>query len=310
MTQIRMILGVATALILGTACAYAQGQPDFSKVEIKTTDLGHNTYMLEGQGGNITVGVGSDAVIEVDGEFAPLHDKIQAAVDKISGGKPIKYLINTHFHGDHTGGNGPFHQAGVTIVAHANVARRLRDGSVNGLSGVKTEPVGKDWIPTVTYTEGLELTAGGRNVVVNHPLHAHTDGDSFVYFPDANVVATGDIVSRGPRYPTIDYANGGSLNGIIAGVETYIRMGNGETKYVPGHGPLTSRAELQQYHDMLEKVRDKVTAEIQAGKTEDQAVADKPLAEIGAALHSTQMIDDNMVRMSYRSLLGAPANPA
>jgi glyoxylase-like metal-dependent hydrolase (beta-lactamase superfamily II) len=310
MTPFRMMLSIAAALAVSVAGAYAQGQPDFSKVEIKTTDLGHDTYMLEGQGGNVIVAVGSDAVIEVDGEFAPLHDKIKAAVDKVSGGKPIKYLINTHFHGDHTGGNGPFHRDGTIIVAQANVAKRLEDGSVNGLSGVRTNAVGKDWIPGLTYSEGLELTAGGRHAAVNHPLHAHTDGDSFVNFADANVIATGDIVSRGPRYPTIDYANGGSLNGIIATVEAYIRMGNAETKYVPGHGPLTTRAELQQYHDMLEKVRDQVTAEIQAGKSEDQAVADKPLAGIGATLHSTQVLDDNEVRMAYRSLMGAPANPA
>jgi glyoxylase-like metal-dependent hydrolase (beta-lactamase superfamily II) len=303
-------VALAGAVSLLAVAAYGQGQ-DFSKVEIKTTPLGNNTYMLEGQGGNVVAAVGTDGVIQVDGEFAPLHDKIKAAVDKVSGGKPIKYLINTHFHGDHTGGNGPFHKDGTTIVAHRNLALRLEHGSTNGLSGNKTAPVEKDWIPTQTYTtEGLQLMVGGQSVMVNHPASAHTDTDSYVLFQNANVIATGDTVSLGNRYPTIDYSNGGSLNGIIATVETYLRMGNDQTKYVPGHGPLASKADIQKYHDMLVQVRDAVQAEIKAGKTEEQALAAKPLAKIGAGLGTNQMTDDNMVKMSYRSLKGAKVNPA
>jgi glyoxylase-like metal-dependent hydrolase (beta-lactamase superfamily II) len=247
----------------------------------------------------------------VDGEFAPLHDKIKAAVAKVSGGKPVKYLINTHFHGDHTGGNGPFARDGITIVAHRNLAMRLEHGSTNGLSGAKTAPAEKDAIPKQTYTtEGLQLAVQGQSAMVNHPASAHTDTDSYVYFAAANVISCGDTVSLGERYPTIDYANGGSLNGIISTVETYIKMGDDQTKYVPGHGPLASKADLQKYHDMLVGVRDAIQAEIKAGKTEDQALADKPLAKIGAMVHTNQMTDDNMVKMSYRSLKGAKANPA
>ena len=303
-------IAFAAAVSVAATMAYAQGQ-DFSKVEIKTTPLGNNVYMLEGQGGNVIVAVGQDAVIQVDGEFAPLHDKIKAAVDKVSGGKPIKYLINTHFHGDHTGGNGPFAKDGTTIVAHRNLAMRLQHGSTNGLSGQKTAPVEAGWIPKQTYTtEGLQLAVQGQAVMVNHPASAHTDTDSYVYFANGNVIACGDTVSLGERYPTIDYANGGSINGIITTVATYIKMGDDSTKYVPGHGPLATKADIQRYHDMLVRVRDAVQAEIKAGKTEDQAIADKPLAQIGAQLKTTQMIDDNMVKMVYRSLKGAKANPA
>jgi glyoxylase-like metal-dependent hydrolase (beta-lactamase superfamily II) len=304
------LAGLAAAVSMIAVGAYAQGQ-DFSKVEIKSTPLGNNTYMLEGQGGNVIVAVGRDAVIQVDGEFAPLHDKIKAEVDKLSGGKPIKYLINTHFHGDHTGGNGPFHKDGTTIVAHRNLALRLQHGSTNGLSGQKTAPVEKDAIPTRTYTDtGLQLMVQGQTVMVNHPASAHTDTDSYVYFAESNVIATGDTVSLGNRYPTIDYSNGGSLNGIIATVDTYLRMGNDSTKYVPGHGPLATKADIQKYHDMLISVRDAIQGEIKAGKSEDQAIADKPLAKIGADLKTPQMVDDNMVKMAYRSLKGAKKNPA
>ena len=302
---------LAAAVSLFAASAYAQGQPDFSKVEMKVTPLGNNVYMLEGQGGNITAAVGDDGVIQVDGEFAPLHDKIKAAVDKVSGGKPIKYLVNTHFHGDHTGGNAPFAKDGTTIVAHQNLALRLEHGSTNGMSGAKTAPVEKMAIPTKTYTtEGLQLMVDGQTATVNHPPSAHTDTDSYVYFPRANVIATGDVVSTGERYVTIDYANGGSINGIISTVEIYLKLGNDQTKYVPGHGALATKADIQRYHDMLVRVRDSVQGEIKAGKTEEQALADKPLAPIGAQLHTNQMADDNMVKMVYRSLKGVKANKA
>jgi glyoxylase-like metal-dependent hydrolase (beta-lactamase superfamily II) len=299
------------AACLFAAAAFAQGQPDFSQVQIKSTPLGNNTYMLEGQGGNMVIAVGGDAVIQVDTEFAPLHDKIKAEIDKLSGGKPIKYVINTHFHGDHTGGNGGFAKDGATVVAHRNLALRLEHGSTNGLNGNKTEPAAKDRIPTQTYTtEGQRLMVQGQTAVVQHPRSAHTDTDSYVYFPSANVIACGDIVSLGPRYPTIDYANGGSLEGIISTVETYVRLGNDQTKYVPGHGPLASRADMQRYRDMLVGVRNAVKAQIDMGKTEDQTVAAKPLAAIGMMLGSPQMADDNMVKLAYRSLKGARANPA
>jgi len=172
--------------------------------------------------------------------------------------------------------------------------------------------VAKEAIPTQTYNSeaGPVLTVAGRMAQVGHPPSAHTDTDSWVFFADANVLATGDIVSLGPRYVTIDYANGGSLNGIINTVNNYLAMTNGQTKYVPGHGPLATRADIVRYRDMLTAVRYLVRAEIQAGKTEDQAVADKPLAPVGKILGTTQQLDDAMVRTSYRSLKNTPANPA
>src|SRR5579863_6023253 len=240
--------GLAGAVSLVAVAAYGQGQPDFSKVEMKTTPLGHGLFMLEGQGGNITVACGQDGAIQVDGEFAPLHDKIKAAVGRACGGKPVKYLVNTHFHGDHTGGNANFAKDGITLVAHRNLALRLEHGSTNGLSGAKTAPAEKAAIPAKTYTtEGIQLMVEGQSAFVNHPASAHTDTDSYVYFPAADVIATGDVVSTGDRYVTIDYANGGSINGIISTVETYIRMGDDQTKYVPGHGELATKADVQAY---------------------------------------------------------------
>lgn len=302
--------GLAAAVSIIAVGAYAQGQPDFSKVQIKTTPLGQGLFMLEGQGGNITVACGQDGVIQVDGEFAPLHDKIKAAVDSACGGKPVKYLVNTHFHGDHTGGNAGFAKDGAQIVAHENLKLRLEHGTTNA-NGQKTAPVEKAALPVKTYTtEGVQLMVDGQSAMVNHPKSAHTDTDSYVYFPRANVISTGDVVSTGNRYVTIDYKNGGSINGIISTVETYIRMGNDQTKYVPGHGDLTNKAGLQRYHDQLVEIRDAVQNEIKSGKTEAQAVADHPLAKVGAELHTNQMQDDTMVKAVYQSLKGAKANKA
>jgi cyclase len=309
----RLGFTVAAATTLLASAAFAQQQQNFSQVQIKTTDLGNRTYMLEGQGGNIVVACGDDAVIQVDTEFAPLHDKIKAAIDQACGGKPIKYVVNTHFHGDHTGGNAEFATKDkATIVAHRNLALRLEHGTTNGLSGQHTAPVAKEAIPTETYNSnyGPVLQAGGRTAVVGHPNSAHTDTDSWILFPKANVLAMGDTTSLGSRYPTIDYANGGSINGIIATENAYLAMTNGQTKYVPGHGPLATRADIVRYRDMLTAVRYLVRAEIQANKTEDQAVADKPLAPIGKILGTSQQADDNMVKMVYRSLKNTPANPA
>jgi len=302
--------GLAATVSLIAVGAYAQGQ-NFANVQIKTTPLGHGLFMLEGNGGNITVACGQDGYIQVDGEFAPLHDKIKAAVDRACGGKPIKYLVNTHFHGDHTGGNAGFAQDGAQIVAHENLKLRLEHGSSNGLSGAKTAAVSGGMLPAKTYTtEGIQLMVDGQSAFVNHPKSAHTDTDSYVYFPAADVISTGDVVSTGERYVTIDYANGGSINGIISTVETYIRMGDDQTKYVPGHGELTNKAGVQRYHDLLVRVRDAVQGEIKSGKTEAQAISDHPLAQIGSELHTNQMADDNMVKMVYRSLKGVKANKA
>jgi cyclase len=172
-------LAVSTMAFGGTASA--QGI-DFSKVEIKTIDLGRNTYRLEGQGGNITIAVGTDGIIMVDGQFAPLHDKIKAAIAAISP-LPIKYLVNTHFHGDHTGGNAGFQNEGTTVVAQDNVRVRLAAGTLNGLTGIKTPPVAPEALPKQTYIGGtITLEVGGRKAVLTHVNNAHTDGDTWFIF--------------------------------------------------------------------------------------------------------------------------------
>jgi len=287
---------IAAATLALSVGAYAAQQQDFSKVEVKTTDLGRNTYMLEGAGGNVTVAVGTDGVIVVDSQFAPMHDKLKAAIAKITN-LPVKYLINTHYHGDHTGGNEAFGKEGVTIVAHQNLRNRLANPPPgnNGQTPPASPP---EALPKQVYNDKTTVSVGGRTAQVVH-IEAHTDTDSVVYFPDANVLAVGD--TGGPnRYPNI--ALGGSIDGMIKGTETYLNMANDQTKIIPGHAPVSTKADFQAYHDMLVIIRDRVAKLKSEGKTSDQAIAAKPLADLQAKVGQTAQASDNVVRAVYASL--------
>jgi cyclase len=298
----KMLAGtmLAGAIAMLATPAGAQQPPDFSKVEMKTTDLGHRTYMIEGQGGNITVAVGDDGIIMVDGEFAPLHDKIKAAIAAVSP-QPIRDLVDTHFHGDHSGGNEPFAKDGVTVVANENVRKRLAEGTTNGLTGVKTPPVPDAALPTKIYKRSLVLKVKGRSAQLKHVAAAHTDGDTYVYFKDANVLSTGDTVALG-RYPNIDFANGGNIKGMIAASGIYLKLVNDDTKIVPGHGPLGNKAALVAYRDMLVTARGRIAKLVKAGKSESEVVAAKPLADLDAKIGATEQQSTNFMRVIYNSL--------
>jgi cyclase len=301
---------IATTLLM-TATAFAQQgapttppPPDFSKVEIKTTDLGDGMYMLEGQGGNITVAVAKDGIIMVDSQYAPLHDKIKAAIAAISN-LPIKYVINTHFHGDHVGGNASFSQDGAIVIAEVNVKNRLASGTTNGLTGVKTPPATPAALPSKTYTGHFQIRLRGRVADLKHIENAHTDGDTYVWFKTANVLSTGDTFTQG-RYPNIDFANGGNIKGMIAATDAYLKLANAKTRIVPGHGPLADKAALAEYRTMLITARDRMAKLVKDGKTEDEVVAAKPFADLDARWAPTELAGRNFIRVVYHSLADKP----
>jgi glyoxylase-like metal-dependent hydrolase (beta-lactamase superfamily II) len=293
MTGFTARAAVAAAAALLSSTVFAQQAPapaaapappliDWAKIEIKTTDLGNNTYMLVGQGGNITVAVGSDSIMMVDGQFAPLSDKIKAAIKAISP-LPIRYMINTHFHGDHTGGNENFAKDGVTIVAHDNIRVRLAAGTTAVLTGNRAPPRPPEALPKQTYLGGsIDVETGGRKAKLTHVANAHTDGDTWVYFADANVLATGDTFNNLKRYQNIDFGNGGDVRGMIRVMDAYLKVANDSTKIVPGHGPLATRADVVTFRDMLVTSRDRIEKLFNEGKTEQEVVALKPLADLDA----------------------------
>jgi cyclase len=275
-------------------------QPDFSKAEVKVTDLGKKTFMLEGVGGNITVAAGDDAVIMIDAQFAPMHDKIKAAVDGATR-LPIRYVVNTHFHGDHTGGNAGFANDGAVITAHANVRNRLAEGTTNGLTGAKTPPVTGAGLPSNVYTDELTLKVAGLTADLKHAANAHTDGDTYVYWTEANVLSTGDTFATG-RYPNIDFANGGNIKGLIEASDRYLQLINDQTKIVPGHGFLATKADLLSYRAMLVDARDRMAKLIADGKSEADVIAAKPFADYDKKLGANDQASQNFVRVVYHSL--------
>jgi len=297
----RIALIAASAVLWAGAASAQQAPIDWDKIQIKTTDLGNKTYRLEGQGGNITVAVGTDGIIMVDGQFPQLSDKIKAAIAAISP-LPIKYLINTHFHGDHTGGNENFAKSGTTIVAQDNIRVRLAAGTTNGITGNKTPPQPAMALPTDTYIGGTKtVEVGGRKAQLTHVTNAHTDGDTWVYFADANVLCTGDTSNNTKRYQTIDFANGGDIRGMIAANEAYLKISNDDTKIVVGHGPLAKKSDVAEFHAMLVTARDRIEKLVNEGKTEQEVVAARPLADLDAKWATNEEVAKNFTRMVYNS---------
>ena len=240
--------------------ASAAAQQDFSKVEIKTIHVAKNVYMLEGSGGNIGVSVGEDGTLIVDDQFAPLAGKILAALKQLNPNKP-RYILNTHHHGDHTGGNPQFGRDGE-IIAHANVRKRLL--------AAKLEKAG---LPVVTFEDSLSVHFNGEEVKIVHVPPAHTDGDSVVYFTGANVIHFGDTFFSG-RFPNIDLGSGGSVRGYIKGVTDAVAKTPADAKLIPGHGPLSTIKELKEFHEMLVETSAIVQKAIDAGKTLEQIKAE------------------------------------
>src|SRR5213594_4042089 len=276
-----MILSLAGAALVYVQAAAAQQEPDWSKVQIKTTKVSGNIYMLEGQGGNIAASVGEDGIVIVDDQFAPLAEKIQAALKDLKiTDKPVRFVINTHYHGDHSGGNAPFSNAGSTVIAQDNVRKRLETGGIAGNGGsmkIENKPAEKAALPIITFEHDVTVHLNGEDIRALHFPSGHTDGDSIIFFPKNNVVHMGDDFVR-YGFPFIDVASGGSVQGMIDGVEKAAAQLPADVKVIPGHGVLSNLDDVRAYVKMLRETSGVVQKAIDAQKTLDQMKQEKILA--------------------------------
>jgi glyoxylase-like metal-dependent hydrolase (beta-lactamase superfamily II) len=252
--------------------------PDWSKTPVEDRDLGHGVHMLESFGGNIGVLAGDEGVLLIDAEWPQLHDKVVAGVSRISK-QPIRYLVNTHWHWDHAGGDGLFGKAGVVLFSSEQTRAHIVDAQkTNKPPGTPYTP-DPAAIPVVTVTNGVKFHLSGQTVEIIHVPPAHTDGDLIVHFVEADIIQTGDTFFHG-FYPDIDQPHGGTIDGMIALYDTLYKMSGPNTKIIPGHGPIANREDVREYQGMLREVRKRVAKAVAAGMTEEQLVASHPLDDL------------------------------
>ncbi len=276
------------------------GHAQNEAVEFKTTALNDHLFMLQGKGGNLGLSVGEDGAFLIDDDYAGLSGKIKAAIAEQTD-QPLRFVINTHWHNDHTGGNEALGKSGAIIVAHENVRKRLSSEQFIKAFDMKVSATADAGLPIITFDQAIGFHLNGDEINISHVPPAHTDGDAMVYFKSSNVLHTGDVYFNG-LYPFMDASSGGRMDGMITGCEKALALADGKTKIIPGHGPLSTKAELQAYHDMLVKVRDKVQSLIDDGKTRTQVIAAKPTIEFDKQWGQGFLPPDTWVGIVYDAM--------
>jgi glyoxylase-like metal-dependent hydrolase (beta-lactamase superfamily II) len=289
-----------SCLLVSAAFISAMAQQDFSQVTIKTTEVTPGIYMLEGFGGNIGLSIGDDGVFVIDDQFAPLTAKIQQAIAALTK-QPVRFVVNTHWHIDHAGGNENLGKAGAIIVAHDNVRKRLQKGQFVAVFNAEIPAAPPAALPISTFDQGVTFHWNNDTLEVLHIAPSHTDGDAVIYFKDANVVHTGDLYWNG-LYPVIDASSGGSAEGMVSGVEEVLARIDSNSKVIPGHGPLSNKAEMQVYHEMLKTSHARIKALKDQGKTVEQIVAAKPTADYDEQWGNALLSPEQWVQMVYSTL--------
>jgi cyclase len=290
----QLALTLALILTCGTWNAAAQQNIDFEKLELQTVKVADGLYVLTGgpAQGNIAVSVGSDGVFLVDSMYAQMHQKIVEAVRALSP-LPIRYVVNTHLHGDHTAGNAAMAKLGAVIISHENMRKRMADAQSASAAGT---------LPVLTYSDSVTLHFNGEEIQIFHPAPAHTDGDSIIYFRKANVAHVGDIPAS-LRYPNIGVNDGGTVDGMMAAARQLMKVVKPDTKIVPGHlGPIVGFREIEQQLTMFSAVRDRIAAAIKAGKTEAEVVASKPTRDFDEGRMGGAITPDRFVSLVYTDL--------
>ena len=290
--------GAGAALAAIAILAFAQ--QDLSNVEIRTEKLSATTYMLTGAGGNIGLSAGEDSAFIVDDQFAPLTPRIQAAVAKLTP-HPIRFVVNTHWHFDHTGGNENLGKAGAVIVAHENVRKRMSSEQLIEFLEMKTKPEPRAALPALTFTRDLAFHQNGDEIRIFHVANAHTDGDAIVHFVKSDVVHMGDTFFNN-LYPFIDTSSGGTIDGVVAAADRVLGIVGESTRIIPGHGPVASKADLRAYREMVATVGTRVREAVNAGRTLDEVIASRPTAEFDERFGKGFLPPNRFVEMMYRNV--------
>lgn len=290
-------------LVVGAADV-GVAQVNYDTVQVRATQLSKGVYMLTGVGGNIGLSIGSDGAFLVDDQYTQLSEKILAAVRQLTD-KPIRFVVNTHWHGDHTGGNENLANLGAVIVAHDNVRIRMSSEQFVAAFNTRSPASPPQALPIVTFRDGVTFHLNGDDIHVLFVGPAHTDGDAIIHFTNANVLHMGDTFFNG-RFPLIDLSTGGSFEGMVTAATTALRYVNDSTRIIPGHGPLATRADLVKYRDMLATIRDRVAALIKKGKSKEEVIAAKPTAEWDATLGRGNIKPEMLVGFAYDSMKKKP----
>ena len=290
-------------LVLLLLPATLAAQQNFDTVTVKAQTLRGGVYMLTGAGGNMGLSVGGDATFLVDDQFAPLTPKIQAAIGAITQ-SPVRFVINTHWHGDHVGGNENFGRSGALLVAHDNVRKRMSVEQFSKLFNRTTPASPAAALPVVTFTDSLTFHINGDDLVALHVPPAHTDGDVVVHFTKADVIHMGDTFMTAGSYPLVDIESGGNVNGFVSAADAALTVCGPQTMVIPGHGPLSDCAGLREWRNMIASVREKVAAEMKRGRTLDQIKAANVTAQYDAKWNNGFIKAPTFVEMVYRSLGG------
>lgn len=301
MKILKKTLSACILPLMITAGANANANDHWDSVEVKAVPVSDGIYMLMGEGGNIGVSIGEDGTFAIDDQYAQMSAKITAAIKKLSGDSP-KFLFNTHWHGDHAGGNEHFGKQGAIIVAHENVRESLKVEKSIKLFNMHKPPSPKEALPVVTFQNEMNLHLNGDDIHLVHVANAHTDGDAIVHFTRANVIHAGDTFFNG-FYPFIDVDSGGGIAGMIAACNTVLALANDETKIMPGHGPLASKADLVTFRDMLVVAEKNIQALITAGKNEAEVIAAKPLVELDKEWGDGFIPTDMWVKIVYGGMV-------
>lgn len=291
----KKIIGVIALLAAGFMLTATTTQAD--DVKITPVKLTEQIYMLSGKGGNIGLFIGTDGTFLIDDQFAPLTEKIVAAIKSVGGTTP-KFLINTHYHGDHTGGNEKLGKEGTLIFSHDNVRVRLESGSFIKAFNMKRPAVANEGLPVVTFSADINFHLNGDTVHAIHVPHAHTDGDSFIHFEAANVIHAGDIFFNG-FYPFIDVQHGGSLGGMIKAADKVLSLANNDTKIIAGHGPVGDKEQLIKYRQMLQTAHERLKKLKAEGKSAAEAAAAEPLADLEEKWGNGIFKSDRWIELVY-----------